>query len=56
MPRPKPGPNRHHYRVWIKWVLESGLIDRLPPRYDFAESESPRDTAQVRPPFDGRAT
>jgi hypothetical protein len=30
MSKPKPNPNRHHHRVWIKWVLESGLIEKLP--------------------------
>ena len=34
MPKSEPGPNRHHYRIWIKMAIQSGLIDRLPPLYE----------------------
>jgi hypothetical protein len=27
-------PNRHHFRVWIKQALESGLLDKVAPLYD----------------------
>jgi hypothetical protein len=33
MPKPEPGPNRHHFRIWIKMAIQSGLIDKLPPVY-----------------------
>lgn len=34
MPKPEPVPNRHHFRIWIKMAIQSGLIDRLPPTYN----------------------
>jgi hypothetical protein len=34
MPKPEAGPNRHHFRIWIKMALQSGLIDKLPPNYE----------------------
>jgi hypothetical protein len=34
MPKPEAGPNRHHFRIWIKMALQSGLIDKLPPIYE----------------------
>jgi hypothetical protein len=34
MPRNESPPNRHHYRVWIKWAIESGLLDKVPPVCD----------------------
>jgi hypothetical protein len=42
MPKPQqPGPNRHHYRIWIKMAIQSGLIEKLPGRYPHAGSQSP---------------
>jgi hypothetical protein len=34
MSKPESGPNRHHFRIWVKMAIQSGLIDRLPPRYE----------------------
>jgi hypothetical protein len=34
MPKSEPGSNRHHFRIWIKMALQSGLIDRLPPMFE----------------------
>ena len=34
MPKPEAGPNRHHFRIWIKMALQSGLIDKLPSIYE----------------------
>jgi hypothetical protein len=44
MPKPEPGPNRHHYRVWLKWAIESGLIEKLPPLYDPDGIQNPQRT------------
>ncbi len=34
MSKPEPRLSRGQWRVWLKWVLQSGLLDRLPPRYE----------------------
>jgi hypothetical protein len=34
MSKPESGPNRHHFRIWVKMAIQSGLIDRLPPLYE----------------------
>jgi hypothetical protein len=36
MPKLQPGPNRHHFRVWIKMAIQSGLIEspKLHPMWD----------------------
>ncbi len=44
MPKPEPGPNRHHFRVWIKMAIQSGLIDKLPPVYEPCGSQGPENT------------
>jgi len=44
MPKPETRPNRHHYRVWIKWAIESGLLGKLPPRYEPDGFPNPQDT------------
>ena len=44
MPKPQPSPNRHHFRVWVKWVIESGTLEKLPRTYDPDESQPPRMT------------
>jgi hypothetical protein len=46
MSKPEPSPNRHHYRVWIKALIKSGFIEKLPPSYDFDPSERPRGTEE----------
>ena len=44
MPKPQPSPNRHHFRVWVKWVIESGTLEKLPRTYNPDESQPPRMT------------
>jgi hypothetical protein len=44
MPKPPPSPNRHHFRVWIKWAIESGLLEKLPRSYEPDESQPARET------------
>jgi hypothetical protein len=39
------GPNRHHYRIWLKAIFTSGLIERLPLSYVSAEFAAPVNTA-----------
>jgi hypothetical protein len=34
MPKQESTANRHPLRVWIKWGLETGLFEKLPPEYD----------------------
>ncbi len=46
MPKSEPGPNRHHFRIWIKMALQSGLIDRLPPVYEPGELQNPLRTEE----------
>ena len=44
MPKPQPGPNRHHFRIWIKMAIQSGLIEKLPPLYEPIGNQSPFQT------------
>jgi hypothetical protein len=44
MPTSEPGANRHQLRVWLKWAIESGLLDRIPPQYDPDGSGDPQPT------------
>jgi hypothetical protein len=44
MPQHEPVTNRHQLRVWLKLALETGLLDKLPPRYDPDGSGDPRPT------------
>ena len=44
MPRPEASANRHQLRVWIKWALESGLLDKLPLLCDAEGCEPPQRT------------
>ncbi len=44
MPASQPGANRHQLRVWLKWAIESGLLDRIPPQYDPDGSGDTRPT------------
>jgi hypothetical protein len=46
MPKPQPRVNRHHYRVWIKWAIESGLLEKLPPLYDLDGIPDPETTEE----------
>ena len=41
---------RGQWRVWLQWVIVSGLLDRLPPHYDLEVIE-PRDTADAPESF-----
>ena len=64
MSKPIPGPNRHHFRIWIKTAIQSGLFDKLPPAYERDASQGPRDTetyarellAELRDPDASRRT
>jgi len=64
MPKSKPGPNRHHFRIWIKMAIQSGLIDRLPPVYEREGFQNPLRTdeyarqllAELRDPDASRRT
>src|SRR4051812_7613853 len=43
-------PTRGQLRVWLKWALQSGLLEKLPERYDSEgrlDSPSPRDAAHA---------
>jgi hypothetical protein len=44
MPTSQPGANRHQLRVWLKSAIESGVLDRVPPRYDPDSSGDPQPT------------
>ncbi len=46
MPPPRPRPNRHHYRFWIKQVVESDLIEKLPKTYESGEPDGPYETTR----------
>ena len=64
MPKTEPGPNRHHFRIWIKMAIQSGLIDRLPPLYEADDFQTPLKTeefarqllAELRDPDASRRT
>ena len=64
MPKTEPGPNRHHFRIWIKMAIQSGLIDRLPPVYEPDGFQTPLRTdecarqllAELRDPDSSRRT
>jgi hypothetical protein len=46
MATPQPHSNRHHYRVWLKLAIESGVLEKLPPSFQPDESQPSRDTEQ----------
>lgn len=46
MPKHEAAPNRHHVRVWIKWAIESGLLEKLPPVCDAEGCATPQPTDQ----------
>jgi hypothetical protein len=47
MLKPEPQPTRGQLRVWLKWAVQSGLLDKLPPSYDLDEPADPPATEQV---------
>src|SRR5689334_759149 len=47
MLKPEPKPTRGQLRVWLKWAVQSGLLDKLPPNYDLDEQSDPAATEQV---------
>ena len=47
MLKPEPKPTRGQMRVWLKWAVQSGLLDKLPPSYDLDEQADPAATEQV---------
>ena len=47
MLKPEPTPTRGQLRVWLKWAVQSGLLDKLPPSYDLDEQADPAATEQV---------
>ena len=47
MLKPEPRPTRGQRRVWLKWAVQSGLLDKLPPSYDLDEQADPAATEQV---------
>jgi hypothetical protein len=44
MPRQEPSAGRHQLRVWLKLAIETGVLDRVPPRYDPDGSGEPQST------------
>jgi hypothetical protein len=44
MPKHEPIGNRHHYRVWLKWALETGLFEKLPAQYEPDDSRDSQPT------------
>jgi len=51
MLKPEPKPTRGQLRVWLKWAVQSGLLDKLPPNYDLDEQADPAATEQVARQF-----
>ena len=47
MSKPEPKLTRGHLRVWLKWVLQSSLLDRLSPRYDAEGASKPLAPEEV---------
>jgi hypothetical protein len=43
----EPKPTRGQLRVWLKWAVQSGLLDKLPPCYNLDEQADPPATEQV---------
>jgi len=62
MPKNEPVANRHHFRVWLKLAIETGLLEKLPPQYEPDDSQPPQPTdryarqllAELRDPDSGR--
>jgi hypothetical protein len=47
MLKPEPKPTRGQLRVWLKWAVQSGLLDKLPPPYNLDDQADPPATEQV---------
>ena len=47
MSKPEPKWTRGQLRIWLKWVLKSGLLDRLPPHYDAEGASRPATPEEV---------
>ncbi len=47
MTKPDSTFTRGQSRVWLKWVIQSGLLERLPPQYDRGGEGSPQPTEAV---------
>ncbi len=47
MLKPEPKPTRGELRVWLKWAVQSGLLDKLPPSYDLDDQADPAAAEQV---------
>ncbi len=47
MSKPEPKWTRGQLRIWLKWVLQSGLLDRLPPHYDPEGASQPATPEEV---------
>lgn len=46
MPRNESASGRHPLRVWLKLALQSGVLDRIPPRCDPDGTGTPRPTEE----------
>lgn len=44
MAKNEPVANRHHYRVWLKSALETGVLEKLPSQYAPDDSQPPQPT------------
>jgi hypothetical protein len=47
MTKSEPTFTRGQLRVWLKWVIQSGLLDRLSPQYDRGDELTPEPTEAV---------
>ncbi len=62
--KPEPRANRHQLRVWLKWAIDSGVLDRVPPQCDPDGSGDPQPTedyargllAELKDPESSRRT
>jgi hypothetical protein len=46
MSRGNAPPNRHQVRVWIRWAIESALLEKVPALCDAEGCEAPEPTVQ----------
>jgi hypothetical protein len=47
MPDLEPRLTRGQWRVWLKWVVQSNVLERLPPVYDAETADHGRNTEEV---------
>ena len=47
MSKPEPKLTRGQLRVWLKWVLQSGVLDRLPPQFDAEGTSRPSAPEEI---------